>query len=122
MLREIDDLVKWWKVSCSFSYCLLFVIAGLVVASLGPAIGTLEWQLGDSESQIGWLFVARGGGKLLAGLLGGKLVDILQNGRFLSCHLVLCILCFSLCALTMSIQYMTTLAGLLVSEDLSSFY
>ena len=114
MLKEVEKLLKWWKVSCSLSYTILFIALGLIIASLGPAITTLEEQTGSTESQAGWLFVARGSGYMIAGLLGGKLVDKLQHFKYLSSHTLMFILCICIFSFILTIQHITILYLLLV--------
>ncbi|MBN1486706.1 MAG: MFS transporter [Anaerolineae bacterium] len=63
------------KVLQTISYYGIFVIEGLVLASLGPTLDNLAQQTSSTTGQVGILFTMRSIGGLLGALIGGQLYD-----------------------------------------------
>jgi fucose permease len=79
-IRGIQD--RWTRISGADSrrgtvgvLCLVFLVAGLVIASLGPSLPGLAQQTGRPLADLGRLFIALFGGGLLAQFLCGPSSD-----------------------------------------------
>ncbi len=80
MTRSRDPLV---------GYLFSFVVLGVVLGMLGPALEGLRAQVGASVSGISFVFVAQSVGYLLGALAGGRGFDRGLGHRLLSCALIL---------------------------------
>jgi len=71
------------------AYLFSFVILGVVLGMLGPALEGLRAQVGASVSGISFVFVAQSAGYLVGAVAGGRGFDRGFGHRLLSCALVL---------------------------------
>jgi fucose permease len=71
------------------AYLFSFVVLGVVLGMLGPALEGLRAQVGASVSGISFVFVAQSAGYLAGAVAGGRGFDRGLGHRLLGCALVL---------------------------------
>lgn len=71
------------------AYLSSFVVLGVVMGVLGPALPSLRAQVGASVSAISLVFVAQSAGYLVGAVTGGRLLDRGYGHRLLTAALVL---------------------------------
>jgi fucose permease len=71
------------------AYLFSFVVLGVVLGMLGPALQSLRAQVGASVSGISFVFVAQSAGYLVGAVAGGRGFDRGLGHRLLACALVL---------------------------------
>ena len=71
------------------AYLSSFIVLGVVLGMLGPALPSLRAQVGASVSGISFVFVAQSAGYLVGAVSGGSLLDRGYGHRLLGSALVL---------------------------------
>jgi FHS family Na+ dependent glucose MFS transporter 1 len=71
------------------AYLSSFIVLGIVMGVLGPALPSLRAQVGASVSAISFVFVAQSAGYLVGAVTGGRLLDRGHGHRLLAVALVL---------------------------------
>ena len=77
--REMRSHRKW-RLLCSATYCLNFMLLGGIISSLGPLIPIFTVRQGVPETDFGVLFTLRGIGYVLGSLAGG------QSDKYMDTH------------------------------------
>jgi len=77
------------RIAQTVGYFGSFLVFGMGVAALGPALPTLAKHTGSTPSEISWVFSTVGAGYLLGSLVSGRLFDRLPGHWALGAVLVL---------------------------------
>ncbi|HZW02950.1 MAG TPA: MFS transporter, partial [Anaerolineaceae bacterium] len=82
------------------SYYLCFVILGLAMAAIGPALPGLAEQTGSSLGSISFLFTARSLGYMIGSVIAGRLYDRYPGHPLIIAGLLLIMVAFVLIPIT----------------------